>query len=132
MMKNHVRYLILALSIFTCMSSVSAQDAIDSVVRPFLQALQTGDVKTLESCIAGGLYDRTKVLLTKNTDYPEFLRTRYASVEFSVGAVEHLPDETLVHVYADSPSSSQLRYTLVLKPMQNQSWKIVDQREFQR
>src|SRR5512147_1757621 len=56
---------------------VDSATRIQSTFAIVFQALQSGDVQTLKSHMAGHMYEQYKVLLEQNSEYPAFLRNFY-------------------------------------------------------
>lgn len=53
-------------------------------LRPFFNALKTGNVELIKRYISGKMYEDSQVLLNENQQYPEFLREQYKDAVFSV------------------------------------------------
>ena len=50
------------------------KEVLDESVNPFIRALQTGDVHSLDGLIGGKLAKMLGKLIRNNTEYPKFLR----------------------------------------------------------
>lgn len=64
-------------------------------VMAFYDASRQGDVTTMRSLIAGAFYESRKVLLERNSDYPQFLVDYYRGVRVSIKKVSE-GNETMV------------------------------------
>jgi len=65
-------------------------------MNPYFNALKNGDVGAIKLHLSEGMYERYKVLLEKNKDYPQFLRKYYRNVDFLVEKVERIGNDILV------------------------------------
>jgi hypothetical protein len=102
---------------------------------PCFKALKNGDVSSIKLHISEGMYERYKVLLEKNKDYPEFLRNYYRGVDFGVEKVELSGQEVSVAVSIQFPDNESLNSKFLLRKRMNElnsdetggRWKIVKQ-----
>ena len=70
------------------------------VLLPFFEALKTGNVSEIKKHMSESLYEKNRVLLEDNADYPDFLRSYYRDVHFRVVKAETgiADDDIFVHV----------------------------------
>lgn len=125
-MKKSVFALILIQAV--AVVAVAQESPAASVVTSFYNALKAGDVATLQTLIDEPLYSEVHVLLTQNTEYPNFLRSHY---EGSLGTIQSLSnagtDEATVYfdvTYKDGTINA-MRFRLRAQP--DGSWKIAEQ-----
>ena len=107
------------------------QEITIETLHPYFEALKDGDVSSIKLHISEGMYERYKVLLEKNKDYPEFLRNYYNGAEFWVKKVELSGQEVSVAVSIQFPDNESLGSKLLLRMNDLNSdviggrWKIV-------
>lgn len=72
----------------------------EQVLLPFFEALKTGNVSEIKKHMSPSLYEQNRVLLEENADYPDFLRSYYRDVRFSVVKAETgiAEEDIFVHV----------------------------------
>lgn len=103
------RFIIIAMTVGTILGSVSYANnlplsderyevVVTNIVLPFLDALKKGDVDLIKHIIAGEIYEKKRVLLEENEEYPEFLRNYYHDVEFYIEKTAESGDYIVVHV----------------------------------
>jgi hypothetical protein len=88
----------------------------DQVLLPFLAALKNGDVSEIKRHMSLELYERNRVLLDENREYPAFLRNYYKDISFRVVKAEKdLAGEGIVfHVSFDGTSGHSSIHELKL------------------
>jgi hypothetical protein len=59
-----------------------------NVLSPFFEGLKNGDVTVIKKHMSRDLYERNRVLLDENLEYPAFLRTYYKDISFRVVRAE--------------------------------------------
>ena len=104
-------------------------------LNPYFEALKNGDVTSIKLHISEGIYERYKVLLEKNTVYPEFLRNYYRDVDFWVKKVELIGHDILVSAIIKFPDNESLNAKFLLRKKVDDMypeeiggrWKIVKQ-----
>lgn len=67
-------------------------------LRPCFKAMKKGDIDTIKKYISGDLYEKSRILLEQNKDYPKFLRNYYKNATFNVKHVEKINDEIFVEI----------------------------------
>ena len=101
-------------------------------VRQFYLASQNGNVTDMRQLIAGTFYNRRKVLLEQNSEYPQFLRSHYLDARITVDRV--ILDETnavaTVTAGISYPDGNRESHDLVLKQDVSGSWKIVGEQQY--
>lgn len=110
------------------------EDVINENVLPFFEALKNGDVSSIKQHVAGEMYEKKKVLLEQNTEYPQFLRNYYQGVEFYVDNVTKSGDYLLVYISIEYPNGDCLSGELYLWRINDitqsmpvtEKWKIID------
>jgi len=108
----------------------SAAEPFDTVVR-YTEALRTGDTVGVQSQLGGRLYEKKKLLLEENDEYPDFLRRFYQGAEFSVSSeLNDLGPRGLgVDFAVHFPGGNSSEYTAIVEQGDDGSWKIVDEIE---
>lgn len=109
--------------------AVKVNAMISNTVLPFFEALKSGDVQGIESCIGGKLELSTKTLLRKNQEYPQFLRNHYAGAVVRVGNTAVTADEAWVDVEIDFPGKETRLFKIRVRKNNRGIWKIVEQTE---
>ncbi len=84
------------------------------ICMPYLKALKNGDVRTLIELSGGEIYDKYKVLLEKNSLYPQFLKDYYRGVEFVVGDLIREGDDLIVDIHLLDPNGNQSTFKIRL------------------
>jgi hypothetical protein len=76
----------------------------DQVLLPFFEALKNGDVSAIKRHMSLELYERNRVLLDENMEYPAFLRDYYKDISFRVVKAERdlRGEDIIFHVSFDS------------------------------
>ena len=115
----------------------SYQEITTETLYPYFAALKDGDVSSIKLHMSEGMYERYKVLLEKNKDYPGFLRNYYDGAEFWVKKVELSGQEVSVAVSIQFPDNKSLNSSnkFLLRKKMNElnpdviggRWKIVSQ-----
>ena len=104
-----------------------AKKILSQTVMPFFEALTSGDVEAIKSCIGGGLALRMKSLLQENREYPEILRNYYADSVLHVGAVYKKAGNVVVDVEIDFPDGEKRIFEIRLSKNKREVWKIVEE-----
>ncbi len=110
------------------------EQVINETVMPFFEALKNGDVISIKQHIAGDMYERSKVLLEQNTEYPQFLRNYYQGVEFYVDDAYRSGNSVLVHIAIEYPNGDYGSGKVYLWQInaaaqglyETENWKIID------
>jgi hypothetical protein len=58
------------------------------VLLPFFEGLKNGDIAVIKKHMSRDLYERNRVLLDENLEYPAFLRKYYRDISFRVVRAE--------------------------------------------
>ena len=93
------------------------------VVMAYYQAMKNGDVLAMKSYMGGKLYEKRKILLEQNANYPEFLRNHYERGDIQVGEVHN----GVVKVMVQFPDGNINAHQLVVEQDSSGQWKIVDE-----
>ena len=115
---------------------LEADQILNEAVLPFIYALQTGDVLTLEQLVGGKLAITLGNLLRQNTEYPKFLRQRYGGT--TVRGTIHIfqwrnatsrglheeGGQRMAVVHMQTPEGDQKDFQLSLEKDQKGAWKI--------
>jgi len=115
---------------------------LDKTILPYIQALQSGDVKTLQALIDGELAITLDKLLTENSSYPSFLRERFGQSpprdltvfreKVKKGFTKLGSAKGSVEVaLARANNASQVNLELSLEKNEKGNWKVVAQRVVQ-
>ena len=111
---------------------------LDHTILPFIQALQSGDVKALQTLVGGKLAVTLEKLLSRNTNYSSFLRDRYGrglSIDSAIfrekvkkrfTRTEEARD--MVDVLLPMKNTRQNNLALTLEKDKNGNWKVVAQK----
>lgn len=102
--------------------SVAAQEPQD-VVAAYFHAKMNGDVVTMKSYMGGKLYEKRKVLLEQNVNYPDFLREYYAGGDIQVGEAH----DGVVKVMVQLPDGSIHAHQLVVERAPDGNWRITNE-----
>lgn len=86
-------------------AETSYSNITNATLLPLFEALKEGDVETIRQCISGDMYDRYKILLEQNKNYPEFLRKFYLGATFRIEHVVAIDGDVIVDVTIDLPNS---------------------------
>ncbi len=101
-------------------------EIVNGTVLPYFNALKDGDVGAIKKYIAGRLYQKYKVLLEQNTEYPAYLRNYYQGAEFRIGKAAMIDNDVIVEVTSDYPNGRSNNGKLVLwKDNGTETWKII-------
>ena len=111
------------------------QKLIIETLNPYFEALKNGDVTSIKLHISEGMYERYKVLLEKNKDYPEFLRNYYRDVDFWIEKVERIGHDILASAIIKFPNHESINSKFLLREKMDDvspevvggRWKIVKQ-----
>ena len=154
-MRGYVILLVI-FCLFLCFTNAIAGSANpDKTVIGYFEACRNGDVETMRMLMAGSFYDNKMVLLTKNKDYPEFLKKYYRDVRIvivssSIGDIDMVArdhpelyeryhrengytvdvgnDEIAVVSFSQEfPDGSTLNKEFLLKKDNIDNWKIYEQ-----
>ena len=128
-MKKFTMTFVIALLAGTCMAGAIERGPADTV-RQFYLASQNGNITEMQQLIAGTFYNRRKILLEENSEYPYFLRTHYLDTRITVGKIIMDYDNAVATVTAgiSYPDGSRESHRLVLKQDDNGEWKIVGEK----
>ncbi len=125
----------LIISLFICFSGSSYLNAAgvsqssnemreaESTVVPFLRALISGDVEGMKNYISNEYYDKNRVLLDENTEYPGFLAGYYQGAEVKLKKIS-MEDGNIVarvkFLFPDKTKSHNAIYLI----QEGEVWKI--------
>ena len=98
------------------------------LVEAYFEAMKNGDVKTMKSYMGGKLYQKRKVLLEENKEYPKFLIDFYKGAELETVEVK----DEIVHIKIQFPDGGKREHNLVLQKNSYGKWKIVNELSFDR
>jgi hypothetical protein len=111
--------------------STGFSESIDpaNTVLKYYEASREGDVSEIKQLIAGSFYNRRKVLLETNDNYPDFLRSHYEDSAFLVDEVDISNDDRVaaVSVLITYASEGTEKIKLILKKDESNNWVIVDE-----
>ena len=120
---------------------VEEDQVLDKTILPYIQALQSGDVKTLQALIDGELAITLDKLLTENSSYPSFLRERFGQSpprdltvfreKVKKGFTKLGSAKGSVEVALARANASQVNLELSLEKNERGKWKVVAQRVVQ-
>ena len=102
--------------------TANALEPNDTVISYF-QALKAGDVKSIKNLITGELFDKRKVLLEQNENYPEFLKRHYQGAEFQIKAASIKDNNAQINVEVNFPDGIR-PFVLFLIRDDAGNWKI--------
>ena len=107
----------------------SMENTPSETVTNYFQACKNGDVSTIKSLIADRFYERRKVLIEQNEQYPDFLRSRYSEMQIQIVSdeVESISGYAEIVIQQILPDGSNIYSTLILKENGGGFWKIVDE-----
>lgn len=96
----------------------------DTVIIPYFNALQSGDVKKIKGYISKELYEKKKTLLDSNSTYSDFLRKYYKDAEISIKTIKQYGDviKATVKIYFKNGTTEEM--VIQLKQDQSKKWKI--------
>jgi hypothetical protein len=98
-----------------------------AVVQAYLAGLRNGNVSTLHGLLGPRTKRRSERLLTKNTEYPAFLRAHYAGVVMTIVDITPAGDDYEARVRFDYPTSQSVIRIFTLSLVGGQ-WSIVGER----
>ncbi|MER3445423.1 MAG: hypothetical protein C4291_00690 [Candidatus Dadabacteria bacterium] len=99
-----------------------------STVIQFYKASKNGDIETMKRFISGSFYNRRKVLLEENKEYPNFLRQHYQGTKIRVVNSNITKDNAVVDISIEFPDGSIDVNSLLLKKDASGIWRIVDEK----
>lgn len=118
-----------------------ASQIVGEVAIPYITALQTGDVKTLERLIDGHLAVTLGTLLRDNQEYPSFLREKFGrnrlldtksilERKVSEGFVKTANEQGVgsLLIEMSQPNDSLMSLQLSFDKNKSGKWKVVDQK----
>ena len=138
-MKKRIIIVTIIIGIFFCGTAFSQEiepsdpiykSLFNKTLTPFFKALKEGDIDAIKHYISGDFYEKSKILLEQNKDYPRFLRSQYKNATFYVQRVEKINDEVLVEIEIRFGNSVRSYKKLLFKldPRASTSnWKAVRQ-----
>jgi len=130
-MKINRLFVIAGLLILIACNSLafSMENAPADTVLNYFQACENGDVNTIRSLIVDRFYQRRRVLLEDNEEYPEFLRSYYSGMRIEIIAteVEGENGNAAVRFEQTFPNGNIIDATLILKKNTDSIWKISDE-----
>ena len=128
-MKKFIMYFVIALLAGTCMADAVERGPADTV-RQFYLASQNGNVTEMQQLIAGTFYNRRKILLEENSEYPYFLRTHFLDTRITVEKTitDDINAVAVVTASISYPDGNRESHELVLKQDDNGLWKIVGEK----
>jgi len=125
---------------FEEIGQLEADQIVSQAVLPYIRALQTGDVLTLERLVDGKLATTLEKLLKQNTEYPDFLRQRYggATIRDTIqifqrpavtsNALDQEGGQRMAVVPLETPAGAKKDFQLSLEKDTQGAWKIIDQK----
>ena len=97
---------------------------------PLFRALKNGDVDAIKEYISDDMYEKNKILLEQNKEYPNFLRNFYRDALFQVRKVVKSGEIIFVDVRVRFPGGYQNVVKVQLKEGENKAgdtiWKIIN------
>jgi hypothetical protein len=70
----------------------------DEAFHPFFSAMKNGEVEKIKNYISGEMFERNRVLLEQNREYPDFLRKFYDGAQFKVVEVVRNGDIVVANI----------------------------------
>ena len=122
-MNNFILWAILSGLVLLSHSIADAAQEPQDVVTAYFYAMKSGDVVTMKSYLDGKLLKKRKILLEKNTSYPDFLRNLYEKGDIQVGEA----NDGVVKVMIHFPDGNMQVHQLVVNQNSSGQWKIVDE-----
>jgi len=110
-------------------SMASGKSAAQAAMQAYLAALWNGSVTILSGLIDGPMKSTSSRLLTRNTQYPDYLRTYYAGVVMTIEDMTPAGPNYEAKVRFDYPSSGSITRIFTLSVVNGQ-WKIVHEELF--
>lgn len=114
------------LLLLICTTSYAEQNKIADTIHGYFEALKKGDTVSVKDHLMGKFYERNRVLLEENVEYPNFLRRHYNKSELQIINIV-CPNESgvmLVEVEILFPDGSSDHFTLHLQKDDQQNWRI--------
>jgi len=118
-----------------------ASHLVGEVTMPYITALQTGDVQTLQRLIDGNLAVTLGTLLRDNEEYPNFLREKFGKnnlldtkstleqkVTESFVVTNNAQGSGVLIVEMSQPSGGLINLQLSVDKDKSGNWKVVDQK----
>ena len=96
-------------------------------ITAYFEALKSGDVEGIKQNIAGDFYEKNKVLLENNPDYPAFLRNFYRDADLEIGKSAKSGNTVLIEMRTHFPDGNTGVNKLRLKEHSDGDWKIVEE-----
>lgn len=97
---------------------------------PLFRAFKNGDVDAIKEYISDDVYEKNKVLLEQNKEYPNFLRNFYSDAIFQVRKVVKSEEMVFVDVRVRFPGGYQVVTKVQLKEGKNKAgdtiWKVIN------
>ncbi len=97
---------------------------------PLFRAFKNGDIDAIKEYISDDMYEKNKVLLEQNKEYPNFLRNFYSDAIFQVRKVVKSEEMVFVDVRVRFPSGYQSVTKVQLKEGKNKAgdtiWKVIN------
>lgn len=126
-MKKSALFLIVIFSAFS-FNLLPAEAAVPSdTVYRYFEALKNGDTETIIHCIAGDFYEKNRVLLEKNQNYPEFLRNYYQGANLQIGNSTNSGNDVIVEMQISFPNGNIKVKNLRLREYSDGTWRIVEE-----
>jgi len=106
------------------------ENVMSGTLVPFFTACKNGDVEAITEYISDDMYEKNKVLLEQNKEYPEFLRNFYRDAIFQEEKIVKSEETIFVNVIVTFPGGYQsvAEYRLNERESKagNTVWKITD------
>ncbi|MGW8227267.1 MAG: hypothetical protein ACWGOW_00110 [Gammaproteobacteria bacterium] len=119
---------LLSLCLVIPVQGVAQDQDVEMAAMAFFDATRTGSVDQIRTLIAGPLLDNTRVLLTENEKYPDYLRERYVGATAEIASISTLPDgDVLVDMAITFQNLSRSIIQLRMSQDQGGGWKVVEQ-----
>lgn len=67
-------------------------------LHPFFSAMKNGEVEKIKNYISGEMFEKNRVLLEQNREYPDFLKKFYDGVQFKVVEVVRNGDIVVANI----------------------------------
>jgi len=127
-LNKHILFIAIAWAISTCVVLADTGGPADTVLK-YYEASREGNVTGMRQLIAGSFYNRRKVLLEANDNYPSFLESYYQDSAIAIDKVD-ISNEgkvAVVSVLITYASQTTETKTLILKMDKNDNWVIADE-----
>ena len=89
-------------------------EVVNGTILPYFSALKDGNVTAIKMYIAGNLYEKYKVLLEQNKEYPAYLRKYYQGAVFHAGKAEMSDNDVTVEIVREFPDGRRNQGRLTL------------------